>query len=130
MADFYKWDPKTLGLEIKEMDDEHIILIKKMNMLHQAYTEKKPKNIMEQHLTDFATYTIKHFSDEEAYMEKIKFEGIVTHKIIHKKLLEKINEFVDKFNQTGSLTDEFFTFLSLWLTSHIKGIDFKYANKA
>lgn len=129
MAEFYVWDEKLLGLDVKDMDEEHIILISKMNALHKAYFEKKPSHIINQCLIDFADYTVKHFSDEEEYMAKINFVGLQTHKLNHKKLLDRVNEFITNFEKTGLLTEEFFQFLSVWLTTHIRGIDFKYANK-
>lgn len=127
MADFYKWDPAFLSVDVKEMDGEHIILIEKMNALHAAYTAKAPLDQLKHLVQDFASYTVKHFSDEEAYMDKIKFEGAATHKIIHKQLLAEVTKHVEEFQKTGALTEKFFSFLSVWLTSHIRGIDRKYS---
>jgi hemerythrin len=62
-------------------------------------------------------------------MDKIKFAGADTHKIIHKQLLEQVTAYITEFKKTGKLTDAFFNFLSVWLTSHIKGIDMKYGTK-
>ncbi len=129
MADFFTWDPNQLGLNVKDMDDEHIELIKKMNNLHAAHTRNAPTAEIEKILMDFATYTTKHFSDEEAYMEKVKYEGLDTHKIIHKQLLDQVGTYVGEFKKSGKLTDQFFKFLSVWLTSHIRGIDMKYSPK-
>lgn len=129
MAEFYIWDQKLLGLDVKEMDEEHIVLISKMNALHKASSEKLPLSAISLCIEDFASYTAKHFSDEEAYMARINYAGLETHKIIHKRLLNRVNDFVKDFEKNGRLTQEFFDFLSVWLTSHIRGIDFKYVNK-
>ncbi len=129
MAEYFKWDPSTLSVSVNSMDEEHIVLINKMNALHEAYSLKKPASELERLVTDLANYTVKHFSDEEAYMEKIGFEGLGTHKIIHQQLLKQVTEHIETFKKTGALTDSFFSFLSVWLTSHIRGIDTKYGKK-
>ena len=52
-----------------------------------------------------------------------------THKIIHQQLLKQVQDYVADFKKTGALTDAFFKFLAVWLTSHIRGIDTKYSAK-
>lgn len=126
MADFFKWDPATLSVNVLAMDNEHIELIRKMNKLHAAFAENATADKIEPLLTDFANYTIKHFSDEEAYLESIKYAGLDTHKLIHKQLLDQVTNYINDFKKTGKLTDSLFKFLTVWLTSHIRGIDMKY----
>ncbi len=123
---FYSWDPKLLSVEVKEMDSEHQILIKKMNAVFDGNQAKKSKAELSDLVDDFAKYTIQHFSDEEAFMEQIKFEGIATHKLIHQQLLAEVTKHITEFKTTGVLTQGFFNFLAVWLTSHIRGIDTKY----
>lgn len=127
MAEFFKWDANVFGLKVKEMDDEHIELIRIMNLVFQNNEAKKPFHEIKKSVDQLAEYTIKHFKDEEAYMEKIKFPGVATHKIIHKQLLDQFGNYVAEFNKSQKLTESFFKFLAVWLTSHIKGIDTKYA---
>lgn len=57
----------------------------------------------------------------------MKFAGLATHKIIHLQLLEQVQKHATEFQRTGLLGDAFFQFLAVWLTSHIRGIDSKYA---
>ncbi len=129
MADFFKWDPATLSVHVKEMDDEHIQLIKKMNALHEAHTNKADTPKQASLLSDLVNYTLKHFQDEEAYMEKVGFEGIETHKIIHKQLISEVQKYAQDFESKKVFSEAFFKFLTVWLTSHIRGIDTKYSKK-
>ncbi len=129
MTEYFKWDPTTLSVKVANMDQEHQILINKMNKLHEVYAGGGTKEQLAPLVKDFAAYVVTHFQDEEAYMEKIKFEGVETHKLIHKQLLSQATEHIQAFEATGKLTDAFFKFLSVWLTSHIKGIDMKYSGK-
>lgn len=130
MADFYVWTKAELGLDVPDMDSEHQVLIDKMNALYRGVENKAAFAELEKLLMDLANYTSKHFADEEAYMQKIGFAGIETHKILHKKLLEKFGEHVAEFKKTKALNQDFFTFLKFWLTSHIKGVDMKYSQAA
>ena len=126
---FYQWNQEFLTVKVDAMDHEHQILIDKMNKLFDAYKGHKPRQEIETYLTDFVNYTLTHFHDEEAYMEKIAFAGLATHKIIHKQLLGQVTGYVEEFRRTGEFTEAFFDFLSVWLTSHIRGIDTKYSAK-
>lgn len=124
---FYQWDPQTLSVKVKEMDDMHQVLINKMNSVFDAWQAKKPKAEIEKIIVDFAGYVTQHFRDEEAYMEKIKFPGLPVHKVVHEQLLVQASQHIEDFKRTGNLPDTFFKFLSVWLTSHIRGIDMKYS---
>jgi hemerythrin-like metal-binding protein len=127
MANFFDWDPKTFGLGVAAMDQEHQQLIGYMNRLHALYVEKAPRAAIGKALTDLAQFTVKHFTDEEAYMASVGFPELKTHAIMHKTLLERVGGFVADFQKTGQLTDAFFAFLKMWLKAHICGIDIKYA---
>ena len=123
---FFEWTD-DLDTKVSAMNDEHKELIKLMNRLYDLNKEGVAKSDLQQAFSDLANYTIKHFSDEEAYMESINYEKLVVHKRIHEELLKKVTEFKEKFDQPdGKLDDSFFNFLSMWLSSHIRGIDIQY----
>jgi len=119
----FNWEA-GLSVGVLEMDDQHKVLIDKINLLVDGLNTKSPKCL--ELFTDLAGFVVKHFQEEEALMESKKYEGITTHKIIHKTLLEQVGEY-GKELQAGTLVPEkLVNFLKLWLTSHIKGIDMKY----
>ena len=130
MSDFFEWNPEKLSVHVSAMDDEHQILIKKMNALHAAHVAKVGRDELGRLVSDLGSYTAKHFADEEAYMARIGYEGLEMHKLIHKKLLEQLGEHVTAFGKTGVLGEAIFPFLSFWLTAHIRGIDRKYTPSA
>ena len=130
MADFYQWNPKTLSVSVGAMDDEHQVLIKKMNALHAAHVAKADRAKLSELLGDLAGYTTKHCADEEAYMASVGFPDLESHKRIHQKLLARVGEHVAELEKTGKLTDALFSFLAFWLSSHIQGIDVKYGEHA
>lgn len=127
MGEFYTWTEEKLGLNVPEMDNEHKELVVKMNALYKGVEDNVDRPSVEALINDLAQFTVKHFADEEAYMEKIGFPDVEIHKVIHKQLLSQFNEHVKKFQETGVIEDSFFGFLKVWLTAHICGIDKKYS---
>ena len=49
--------------------------------------------------------------------------------MIHKDLLDKFTDHYQIMVSTGKLNDKFFSFLKLWLSAHIQGIDVKYGKE-
>lgn len=125
---YLQWNNK-LKLNINSMDQEHQELIKLMNGLHDLVNQLKPKAEIEKALFALLNYAKKHFNDEEKYMETIGFDGFENHKILHRRLIERLEGFARDFSSGKSpLKEDFFNFLKFWLESHIMGIDIKYAN--
>ena len=78
-----------------------------------------------------AELTTKHFTAEEAYMEKVKFPDLKSHKMIHTRLLRDFTAHVEKFKSgNGPLGADFFNFLSLWLRAHIQHLDMQYGKQS
>lgn len=66
-------------------------------------------------------YAIKHFADEEAYMQSIQYKRLLSQKVEHMDFIDKLQainfERMDH-NQTGTLVD-LLEFLNDWLVHHI-----------
>jgi hemerythrin len=124
---FYEWTER-LDVHVPAMNSEHKELIRLMNELFDKNEAGATRPELTAAVDALAKFTVKHFEDEEAHMAKIGFEGLETHKIIHQQLLTQFTAFVDTFEKSGDakIDKKFFDFLSVWLTSHIKGIDTKY----
>ena len=74
---------------------------------------------------------VRHFADEERFMETVAYPDRDRHKQLHTRLLAQYQEHAQAIRQAGGHpTDAFFQILKFWLTSHIKGIDTKYAAHA
>ena len=128
MTDILTWTA-TLATHVDEMDKEHQTLINLMNKLNKLCKDKAPKSEIGKALEELGAFTVKHFSDEEQYMQSINFSQLSTHKIHHKQLLERFTEHATNFKNgpQSVLPDEFFEFLKFWLTTHIMHIDQKYS---
>src|SRR5690349_11874802 len=127
MSNLFVWDPGKYSLHIGPMDDDHQKIIASMNKLHELHDAHASQGSLARTLAELFAITTKHFSDEEANMGKIGFPDLRKHQMIHKSLLEKMHEHKKHFDDTGELTEAFFSFLSFWLKSHICGIDMKYS---
>jgi hemerythrin len=128
VSDLFTWDPQKFSVHVDDMDREHQKIIVLMNRLHELYKQGAPATEQGKALTALAEYTVKHFADEEAYMGRIGYPGLLVHKGVHKHLLERVGQFVAAFKASGKLGDDLFAFLKMWLSAHICGVDMKYAH--
>ncbi|MFZ4713133.1 MAG: bacteriohemerythrin [Bacteriovoracaceae bacterium] len=119
------WNEK-LDIGVEEMNCEHKMLLQIMNKLYDDFLGSASYDVLKENLDLLKEKTIEHFQHEEAYMEKINFEGLPGHKFIHKSLLEKFLVFYQEFVTLKKLSEDFFQFLKIWLSAHIQGIDCKY----
>ena len=129
---FFQWDPDVFGLDVPQMDDEHRELMSIMNALHEA-NESGESRATKLYICDqLLQYTRKHFADEEAYMDQIEYHDRENHKEIHRNLLVKLDRQVDQYRDSNqeAISPDFFEFLKLWLSGHIKGVDKSYASHA
>ncbi len=123
---WYEWN-NNLDIHVKEMNDEHKVLIDLMNRLHDESQAGKPKAVLQKTFLELVNYTRHHFQDEEQYMYSINYPGLPTHRLIHAKLLTQLDEHFEAFKKgDGKVTTAVFDFLKMWLNAHIRGIDIQY----
>lgn len=125
MASFI-WD-QTLALKVDSMDEEHKSLIGLMNSLEEKWIAKSSFEELNDCMKRLITFTIKHFSDEEAYMKSVGFPEFPQHKALHSQMLSQLGAFATQFEASKILDDKFFHFLQMWLKGHIRGVDKKYS---
>jgi len=120
------WD-QSLDIGIDAMNREHKQLLDVMNRIYDSREKGGPAIVsLVQQLGDLC---VRHFKAEEAFMQSITFPDFVAHKRVHERLLEKYGGFAAQIQANqGRPSDEFFQFLRLWLSAHIKCIDIKYSD--
>lgn len=126
IEEFIWTDRFVLG--VGEMDDEHQLLVKKINALVRAL--KSPaKDLAEinKAFGEMAAYVVVHFADEELYMESISYPQLESHRMIHKKLLAQAGEFGEALKRGELDSRKLVAFLRNWLVSHIMGVDMQYS---
>lgn len=121
-----EWENR-FSVKVSKMDEQHKIIIKYINSLSEAMDTNDYTKI-NLAFDIMANYVVTHFKEEEELFDSYGFPGAVTHKLIHKKLLENVGEFAKQISEKRLEKDKFYEFLKMWLTSHIVGIDQKYAD--
>lgn len=127
MANFFQWDPAKYSIDVPAMDKEHQQLINIMNKLYDKHTAKASKAGTAPVVKELGEFVVKHFKDEEDYFMKLPdYSKKEIHKKIHADLINKFTTHAQAFEKEGVLKEEFFTFLKVWLTAHIAGVDMNY----
>jgi len=112
----FEWKDSYL-LGVARMDQEHLILVEKINSLVLSFNRADG---VQKAFSDLATYATEHFADEEKYMESIKYPDLIAHKEIHRKLLAQVSDLGEKVLQGNASPSDLMTFLSDWLGTHSK----------
>ncbi|WFR56761.1 hemerythrin family protein [Anaerocolumna sp. AGMB13025] len=109
---------------IQLIDDEHKELFRIADEAYQVLKDEfiadKFDNIVKI-ITNLKEYAIKHFSDEEAYMQSIHYKKLLSHKVEHIDFIEKLNTYDFEqmdHNQAAALLG-LLEFLNDWLVHHI-----------
>ena len=127
--DRFVWSDR-LETKIKLIDDEHQILVDKINKLVAALEVHLVDSDNRKLLTSFddmANYTVEHFSDEENFMQSFQYPQYESHKKIHEKLLNEVAKYRDQITRNALDHKILVNFLRNWLVSHIMGVDMQYA---
>ncbi len=127
----FVWSDKLM-LGVGPMDDEHKILVGKINALvtelERFGSTREGKALLVSAFKDMAEYTVEHFAHEEEFMESIAYPQFRSHRKIHERLLVQVQEYGAAL-QSGTLDDQkLISFLRNWLISHIMGVDMQYAD--
>lgn len=124
----FTWSDR-LDVGVEEMNNEHKMLINKMNRVETLAEKGASKRELSVAIDDLGKYTIQHFADEEAWMEKVGFPQLRAHKHVHQNMLTKFTSFAEAFAAgDGKLPDGFVHFLNFWLRAHISGVDKRYGD--
>jgi len=116
------------SVKIKEIDDQHKVLIGMINDLNDAMAQGKAKDVLGAILDKLVSYAASHFALEEGLMKTHGYEGYPEHKDKHEKMTAKVIDLQRQY-QSGqaAMTIEVMNFLKSWLDKHIIGTDMKYS---
>lgn len=124
---FFEWSDE-LSVNHQNMDNQHQTLIRYVNEFYDLVARDATQAELITCFDRIVDFTSFHFAAEEAVMEENKFPGIRQHKLIHESLVKRVMELKQSLlNEEDNVRNDIKFFLKNWLTSHIKGIDKKYA---
>lgn len=115
-------DEFLLGVDM--IDEEHRKLFdiarRAYDLMNDEFVSDKFDYVVEI-LNELTDYTIEHFADEEAYMTKIGYKRIFSHKIEHKEFIDKLHslDFSSIEENPDQVIFGILTYLNDWLVNHI-----------
>jgi len=120
------WSSKY-SVGVDAMDSQHTVLFGFLNDLHEAMINGQAHKITGELQRKLLEYTRQHFAAEEAMMVSAKYPQLDQHRIMHRELISKVEEFAARFQRGESaLNVQLLNFLRDWLTNHIQSEDKQY----
>lgn len=113
----------NLKTGIAIIDDQHQELLVMLNRLGRFRCGKES---FFEALKDLQNYANEHFKTEEDYMAQAKYPKYEEHKSSHHKLIEDLDLYNTKLNQTNdfnSLGQELYDFVADWIINHYSNED-------
>ena len=118
----FEWqDEYNIGIE--SIDKEHQRIFKIINKLFTFREEEKDSQwTCQEGIKYFKGHAIKHFSDEEAYMASIGYEGLEQHQRIHQNFRENtlpaLEQELEQTNYSPEAVDHFLGVCAGFLIGH------------
>ena len=118
---YFDWTP-DLDTHIELVDEQHKILVRCINELHEA-NQRKDFEAEGKIIEDLIRYTVEHFSDEEKLMDDAGYPLGKQHKQIHQRFVDKVREIQQKQREGEDIGQELLGILHNWLFTHISHHD-------
>jgi hemerythrin-like metal-binding protein len=125
-----EWD-ESLSICVEFVDDQHKMLIKKLNDINQAIEQTMGAEKILKTFDFMIDYADFHFSTEEKHMIAHEYPEYQEHKKAHEEFRGMVNSMIEDFKEEGAtegLAKSINTFLMNWLVKHIKGADQKFGS--
>lgn len=122
MENHLEWEDRfNIGVDV--IDKEHKKLFKIINKLFTfGDDEEKSRWVCEEGIKYFKDHAVKHFADEEAYMESIDYNGLEIHKRIHDdfrlKTLPALEQELVENDYSEDAVSHFLGVCTGWLLGH------------
>lgn len=118
-----EWN-KHFNIGVDSIDKAHRKLFSIVQkLIHLSKDEHNGQWACAEGIKYFKNYTIEHFTDEEAYMQSIKYKGYEIHKRLHDdmryKTLPALEKELTESNYSHESIQHFLGICLGWLTTHI-----------
>jgi hemerythrin len=121
-----KWDT-SFSVKVAICDEHHKKLFAIINNLHESMLNGQAAAKLDPIVKELLDYTKFHFSAEEALLEKAGYPALAAHRAEHQRFIAKIDEFRQNISAGKGSSVPVLTFLTDWLTRHIKQTDQRYS---
>lgn len=114
---------EEFNIGIKIIDDEHQRLFKIINKLFAlGEKEKRSKRACQEGIKYFKEHALKHFEDEEKYMELIAYDELEIHRRLHRSFRENslpaLERELEREEYSPNAIDHFLAVCAGWLIGH------------
>jgi hemerythrin len=124
MVELLEWNVEyCIGDDV--IDEEHRNLFVLANDIFQIRNPAEEIEKIRPLLYKLYDYMKYHFEHEEAFMSRIKFPAIVTHKIRHSEIIDEMNTIMKSSHQISTLSEKLTEMMEKWVLKHILEEDFK-----
>lgn len=109
-----------------KIDRQHKELFNRINALLEACRQGKGKSEVKEVVQFLDDYVVKHFSEEEKYMQKYDYPGYAKHKTQHLEFIDKFSELRRQIEHEGPGVDLVIKtnhMIVQWLVNHICQVD-------
>lgn len=117
----FVWQDEFI-IGVESIDREHQRLFNIINKIFRLKEENNTQWACKEGIKFFKGHAIKHFADEEAYMESINYEGLEQHKLIHKGFRENtlptLEKELEQSEYAQDAVDHFLGVCAGWLIGH------------
>lgn len=118
----FAWQ-EEFNIGVSSIDREHRQLLRIINKLFALRQEEKDNQwACQEAIKFFKTHAIRHFADEEEYMESIGYEGLEQHKRVHKGFRENtlpaLEQELKRTEYSPDAVDHFLGVCAGWLIGH------------
>lgn len=129
-----KWNDR-FNIGVESIDKAHHKLFSIVDkLINLNETETKQEHACREGVKYFKSYTLKHFADEEAYMQSIGYSGYAVHKSLHDNLrdntLPALEAELEEHNYSPESVQHFVGICVGWLNGHIMIEDRAITGKA
>ncbi len=121
-----EWSP-TFDTGLQLIDHEHQELVLRLNDLIDKLTSDAPTAAWLPELDELIQHVTEHFSNEERVMENISYSEYISHRNLHRQLLEEVAQFRRELIPDEPVKDTLATirFLKFWVLRHVMQEDMK-----
>lgn len=117
---------QDLSVGVKEIDDQHKELIRRINAFFDAVDTGKGNDEVLKVLDFLQGYVVSHFHDEEALQMRVKYPNYAAHKKLHEGFIRDVGGIKKDIQESGFtvMTRSLMaSTLVTWLVLHISKED-------
>ena len=118
-----EWNDRfNIGVEVVDKAHQKLFsIVGKLIELNED--EEKQQHACREGIKYFKNYTIKHFAEEEAYMQSIDYQGYAVHKKLHDNMcnntIPALEQELEEQNYSKESVRHFLGICIGWLTGHV-----------